>query len=131
MMKHKKKKIETSKLMAGVVIVSFGIYGIWCGIEYYILTKLAIENNTEMPDPTLAVTCVTTVLAALLSYCLYNGILKNSLNKNGLTIDEDGIVKPLMNGDIAGEIVDKVMDAIVNKNDTDISFDDISFDEEN
>ena len=26
-------------------------------------------------------------------------------------------------GDIAGEIVDKVMDAIVNKNDTDISFD--------
>ena len=123
MMKNKKKKIETSKLMAGVVIVSFGIYGIWCGIEYYILTKLAIENNTEMPDPTLAVTCVTTVLAALLSYCLYNGILKNSLNKNGLTIDEDGIVKPLMNGDIAGEIVDKVMDAIVNKNDTDISFD--------
>ena len=123
MMKNKKKKIETSKLMAGVVIVSFGVYGIWCGIEYYILTKLAIENNTEMPDPTLAVTCVTTVLAALLSYCLYNGILKNSLNKNGLTIDEDGIVKPLMNGDIAGEIVDKVMDAIVNKNDTDISFD--------
>ena len=123
MMKNKKKKIETSKLMAGVVIVSFGIYGIWCGIEYYILAKLAIENNTEMPDPTLAVTCVTTVLAALLSYCLYNGILKNSLNKNGLTIDEDGIVKPLMNGDIAGEIVDKVMDAIVNKNDTDISFD--------
>ena len=124
MMKNKKKKIETSKLMAGVVIVSFGIYGIWCGIEYYILTKLAIENNTEMPDPTLAVTCVTTVLAALLSYCLYNGILKNSLNKNGLTIDEDGIVKPLMNGDIAGEIVDKVMNAIVNKNGTDISFDD-------
>ena len=124
MMKNKKKKIETSKLMAGVVIVSFGVYGIWCGIEYYILTKLAIENNTEMPDPTLAVTCVTTVLAALLSYCLYNGILKNSLNKNGLTIDEDGIVKPLMNGDIAGEIVDKVMNAIVNKNGTDISFDD-------
>ena len=122
-MKKDKKKIETSKLMSGIVIVSFGLYGIWCGIEYYILTKLAIENNTEMPDPTLAVTCVTTVLAALLSYCLYNGILKNSLNKNGLTIDEDGIVKPLMNGDIAGEIVDKVMDAIVNKNDTDISFD--------
>lgn len=88
MMKHKKKKIETSKLMAGVVIVSFGVYGIWCGIEYYILTKLAIENNTEMPDPTLAVTCVTTVLAALLSYCLYQFGLKNSRNKYG--IGEDG-----------------------------------------
>ena len=88
MMKNKKKKIETSKLMAGVVILSFGIYGIWCGIEYYILAKLAIENNTEMPDPTLAVTCVTTVLAALLSYCLYQFGLKNSRNKYG--IGEDG-----------------------------------------
>ena len=88
MMKNKKKKIETSKLMAGVVIVSFGVYGIWCGIEYYILAKLAIENNTEMPDPTLAVTCVTTVLAALLSYCLYQFGLKNSRNKYG--IGEDG-----------------------------------------
>ena len=124
-MKTKKKhKIECSKLLSGLVIVTFGLYGVWCGIKYYSLAKLAIENNTVMPDPILAVTCVTTVIAALLSYCLYNGILKNSLNKNGLTIDEDGIVKPLMNGDIAGEIVDKVMNAIVNKNDTDISFDD-------
>lgn len=124
-MKNKKKhKIECSKLLSGIVIVTFGLYGVWCGIKYYSLAKLAIENNTVMPDPILAVTCVTTVIAALLSYCLYNGILKNSLNKNGLTIDEDGIVKPLMNGDIAGEIVDKVMNAIVNNNDTDISFDD-------
>ena len=124
-MKNKKKhKIECSKLLSGLVIVTFGLYGVWCGIKYYSLAKLAIENNTVMPDPILAVTCVTTVIAALLSYCLYNGILKNSLNKNGLTIDEDGIVKPLMNGDIAGEIVDKVMNAIVNKNGTDISFDD-------
>ena len=123
-MKKQHKKVECSKLLSGLVIVTFGLYGVWCGIKYYSLAKLAIENNTVMPDPILAVTCVTTVIAALLSYCLYNVILKNSLNKNGLTIDEDGIVKPLMNGDIAGEIVDKVMNAIVNKNDTDISFDD-------
>ena len=120
----KNKKTEWSKVITSVVIIGIGMYGIWCGIEYYTLAKLAIKYNTAMPDVALAVTCVTTVLAALLSYCLYNGILKNSLNKNGLTIDEDGIVKPLMNGDIAGEIVDKVMNAIVNKNDTDISFDD-------
>ena len=50
--------------------------------------------------------------------------VKNMMREEGLTIDEDGIVKPLMNGDIASEIVDKVMNAIVNKNDTDISFDD-------
>lgn len=119
----KKKKREWSKIVTGLTMLSFGVYGIWCGIEYYRLSKLAIENNATPPDAVLAVTCVTTVLASLLSYCLYNGILKNSLNKNGLTIDEDGIVKPLMNGDIASEIVDKIMNAVVNKNDTDISFD--------
>lgn len=124
MMKHKKKKIETSKLMAGVVILSFGIYGIWCGIKYYSLAKLAIENNTVMPDPILAVTCVTTVIAALLSYCLYNGFLKNSLNKYGLTKDEEsGIIKSLVNNDSTDEIISKVMDALLDKNDTSISFD--------
>ena len=45
---------------------------------------MAIENNTEMPDPTLAVTCVTTVLAALLSYCLYNGILTTEVENNSI-----------------------------------------------
>ena len=123
-----KKKIETSKLLAGIVMVSFGLYGIWCGIEYYILTKLAIENNTEMPDPTLAVTCVTVVLASLLSYCTYNAFLKNSLNKYGLTKDESGVIKSLVNNDSTEEIIGKVMDAIVDKNDTSISFD---CDEEN
>lgn len=119
-----KKKIETSKLLAGIVMVSFGLYGIWCGIEYYILTKLAIENNTEMPDPTLAVTCVTVVLASLLSYCTYNAFLKNSLNKYGLTKDEGGVIKSLVNNDSTEEIIGKVMDAIIDKNDSNISFED-------
>lgn len=119
-----KKKIETSKLLAGIVMVSFGLYGIWCGIEYYILTKLAIENNTEMPDPTLAVTCVTVVLASLLSYCTYNAFLKNSLNKYGLTKDEGGVIKSLVNNDSTEEIIGKVMDAIIDKNDNNISFED-------
>lgn len=123
MAKQKKKKVEWSKLITGSVIVSFGVYGIWCGFEYYRLSKLAIECNATPPDAVLAVTCVTTVLASLLSYCLYNGILKNSLNKNGLTIDEDGVVKPLMNVDIANEIMDKVMDVMVDKNDVNVSFD--------
>ena len=88
-MKNKKKhKIECSKLLSGLVIVTFGLYGVWCGIKYYSLAKLAIENNTVMPDPILAVTCVTTVIAALLSYCLYQFGLKNSRNKYG--ISEDG-----------------------------------------
>ena len=88
-MKNKKKhKIECSKLLSGIVIITFGLYGVWCGIQYYSLAKIAIENNTVMPDPILAVTCVTTVIAALLSYCLYQFGLKNSRNKYG--ISEDG-----------------------------------------
>lgn len=128
-MKNKKKhKIECSKLLSGIVIVTFGLYGVWCGIKYYSLAKLAIENNTVMPDPILAVTCVTTVIASLLSYCTYNAFLKNSLNKYGLTKDESGVIKSLVNNDSTDEIIGKVMDAIVDKNDTSISFD---CDEEN
>lgn len=88
MAKKKKKKVEWSKLITGSVIVSFGLYGVWCGIEYYRLSKLAIENNATPPDAILAVTCVTTVLASLLSYCLYQWGLKNSRNKYG--INENG-----------------------------------------
>lgn len=84
----KNKKMEWSKVITGVVIIGIGVYGIWCGIEYYTLAKLAIKYNTAMPDIALAVTCVTTVIAALLSYCLYQFGLKNSRNKYG--IGEDG-----------------------------------------
>ena len=64
------------------------------------------------------------MIAALLSYCLYNGFLKNSLNKYGLTKDEEsGIIKSLVNNDSTDEIISKVMDALLDKNDTSISFD--------
>lgn len=124
----KNKKTEWSKVITGVVIIGIGVYGIWCGIEYYTLAKLAIKYNTAMPDVALAVTCVTTVLASLLSYCTYNAFLKNSLNKYGLTKDEGGVIKSLVNNDSTDEIIGKVMDAIIDKNDTSISFD---CDEEN
>lgn len=84
----KKKKREWSKIVTGLTMLSFGLYGIWCGIEYYRLSKLAIENNATPPDAVLAVTCVTTVLASLLSYCIYQWGMKNSRNKYG--IGEDG-----------------------------------------
>lgn len=124
----KNKKTEWSKVITGVVIIGIGVYGIWCGIEYYTLAKLAIKYNTAMPDVALAVTCVTTVIASLLSYCTYNAFLKNSLNKYGLTKDEGGVIKSLVNNDSTDEIIGKVMDAIIDKNDTSISFD---CDEEN
>lgn len=83
-----KKRVEWSKIVTGAVILFFACYGVWSGIRYYQLCKLAIEQDSMMPDATLAVTCVTTILAALLSYCLYQWGLKNSRNKYG--IDADG-----------------------------------------
>lgn len=85
----KKKKIEWSKLFCSLVAAIFAIYGIWCGVEYYRLCRLAIETCAEMPEPTLAVINVSTVIASLLSYLLYQMGLKNSRNKYG--IDSDGI----------------------------------------
>lgn len=82
------KKVEWSKVATGLIILFFAGYGIWSGLRYYQLCQLAIETNSMMPDATLAVTCVTTILAALLSYCLYQWGLKNSRNKYG--IDSDG-----------------------------------------
>lgn len=83
-----KKKIEWSKFFCAAIALCFGLYGVWCGIEYYRLSKIAIETASTMPDATLAVTCVTTVIASLVSYLLYQGSLKNSRNKYG--IDSNG-----------------------------------------
>lgn len=85
-MKH--KKIEWSKLFSAVVAFAFALYGVWCGFEYYRLCQLAIETGSQMPDVSLAITCVTTVIASLVSYLLYQAGLKNSRNKYG--IDADG-----------------------------------------
>lgn len=81
-------KMEWSKKFAGAIAIGLGIYGIWCGIKYYELCELAIEYNTILPDATLAVTSVTTVIASLMSYLLYQMGLKNSRNKYG--IDAEG-----------------------------------------
>lgn len=82
------KKFEFSKILVSIVILIVAGYGIWSGIEYYHLAKIAIASNSTMPEATLATTCVTTILGAVLSYCLYQWGLKNSRNKYG--IDAEG-----------------------------------------
>lgn len=83
------KKIEFSKLFCGIIAAVIGTVAIYAIFRYYSLMKLAIETGaTVAPDPTLAVTCVGTLLGAFLSYCLYQFGLKNSRNKYG--IDESG-----------------------------------------
>ena len=84
----KRHKIEWSKVFSATIALGFGIYGLWCGVEYYRLCALAVELNSQMPDVTLAVVSVSTVIASLVSYLLYQAGLKNSRNKYG--IDADG-----------------------------------------
>lgn len=83
-----KKKIEWSKIFSGIIAASFGGFSLWSIVEYYRLMKLAIETNSmNMPDATIAVTCITVVIGALLSYLLYQLGLKNSRNKYGIGSD--------------------------------------------
>lgn len=87
--KLKKKKVEWSKIVSGTIAFGFGIFALWCGTRYYDLTLIAIESGSDtLPDVTLAVTAMSVVIGALLSYLLYQLGLKNSRNKYG--IDENG-----------------------------------------
>lgn len=91
----KKSKIEFSKVLTVAIVIIVGAIGVWSIIKYYLLIELAIINDSSvLPDVSLPVACITTILGALLSYALYQGSLKISLNRNKLTID-DGIVKPI------------------------------------
>lgn len=87
--KKQKKKAEWSKKLCGIIVFFFGVFAIWCGYEYYNLAKQAIELNSIMPDVTLAVTAMSVVIGAVLSYLLYQMGLKNSRNKYG--VREDGV----------------------------------------
>lgn len=82
------KKIETSKLLSGIIVTVLLLLSIFTIIFYLFLCRLAIIYNATPPDATLPVSLVTGVLAGLVSYCLYQFGLKNSRNKYG--IREDG-----------------------------------------
>ena len=86
--KKQKKKAEWSKKLCGLIAFGFGAFALWCGYKYYQLAAEAIKLNSIMPDATLAVTAMSVVVGALLSYLLYQMGLKNSRNKYG--IGEDG-----------------------------------------
>lgn len=83
------KKHEWSKIFCGLIAGGFGVYGVWCGTEYYRLAEIAATIGGQMPDPVLAVTCVSMIMASLLSYLLYQMGLKNSRNKYG--VDANGM----------------------------------------
>jgi len=92
-----KKKIEFSKILSVIVIGILTGVAIYSIVEYYVLLEKAIENDSPvMLDAALPIASITSILAVVLSYCLYQGLLKSSLNKHKLSIGEDGIIRPLL-----------------------------------
>ena len=87
----KKKKIEWSKLVCGLII----LYGVANGVLY----NIAVFKGLQA-DPSLAIQSVITIIGAFVSYVLYNAALKISLNKNKLTVDQaTGVVRSVVNGE--------------------------------
>lgn len=81
------KKIEWSKLMCGLII----LYGMANGALYHVEMFMAMRPNNVMgivPDSSLAIQCVITILGGIMSYLLYNFGLKSNRNKYG--IDAEG-----------------------------------------
>ena len=87
----KKKKVEWSKLVCGLII----LYGVANGVLY----NIAVFKGLQA-DPSFAIQSVITIIGAFVSYVLYNAALKISLNKNKLTVDQaTGVVRSVVNGE--------------------------------
>lgn len=110
---YNKKKKEWSKVITATVsLICTGI-AIWCIASYLQLIKLAILNNSVViPDVTLPVTAITCLLGSILSYLIYQGSLKLSLNKNGLRADNiTGLITAIKDSNIPEVISSAVSNA--------------------
>lgn len=89
MSKKNKKHFEFAKLVCGFIIAISGAVGVYAILKYYWLVEKAIEMNAvALPDGSVAVAAIGTIIGAFISYCFYQFGLKNSRNKYG--IDETG-----------------------------------------
>ena len=79
MKRKRKRKFEWSKFICGLIV----LYGVANGVLYNIAVFM-----DKMPDSSLAVQSVTTIIGGYLSYLVYQFGLKNSRNKFG--IDSEG-----------------------------------------
>lgn len=75
----KKKKFEWSKFICGLIV----LYGIANGVVYNVAVFM-----DKMPDSSLAVQSIITIVGGYMSYLFYQFGLKNSRNKFG--IDSEG-----------------------------------------
>ena len=85
-----KSKKEFSKVMCVVASLVFVLVGIWMIWRYYSLVELAINvDSANVPDASLPIAGITSILVPFISYLLYQFKLKNSRNKYG--ISESGV----------------------------------------
>lgn len=82
---------EYSKMLL-IVFLTVCVGVIVCDV---IQTFQAIKLDRAEPSHALALMAFGTGLMALLGYCYKSFKQKDSLNKNGLTIDDSGTVKKL------------------------------------
>lgn len=86
----KKAKKEFSKMMCVIASIAFCFLGCWMIWKYYALTELAIQmGSSTMPDASLPIAGITSILVPFVSYLIYQAKLKNSRNKYG--ISESGV----------------------------------------
>lgn len=84
------RKKEFSKIMCVAGSMAFCILGVWMIWKYYSLTELAIlSESSVVPDATLPISGIASILVPFVSYLIYQFKLKNSRNKYG--ISENGI----------------------------------------
>lgn len=89
-MAKRAKTQEFSKKLCAIAFALFFFVGCWMIWKYYSLVELAIETGSDaLPDSTLPVTGITSILVPIISYLLYQFKLKNSRNKYG--ISESGV----------------------------------------
>ena len=84
----KKKKTETSKILCVVCLAVFLTLTVFSVVSYHINELVAIRNGAEAPSATIPLALVWADVGFYLSYCGYNGFLKNSRNKYG--VDNNG-----------------------------------------
>lgn len=85
-----RKKKEFSKIMCIVASCAFCFLGCWMIWKYYALTELAIQTDSSaIPDASLPIAGITSILVPFIGYLTYQFKLKNSRNKYG--ISENGV----------------------------------------
>lgn len=83
-----KKKKEFSKIICSVAALCLFITGLWIIIRYYQLIELGIDSNSVVqPDAALPIAGITSIIAPIISYLLYQWGLKSSRNKYRINAD--------------------------------------------